>query len=771
MESQAVFARELRYVMPPGVNVSAIENPSETPFAIADDHPTTRVLVSVNGRVDYRDKNRDERSRRIIDFIVVDDNRAPMAGAHVRMLGDRPEGVQRTDESGRCRGVIEGPKTSEAHFHVRSADGSLERVVTVYFSGQRTEKKVVLGKGALASNTVSFSGRVVDRQGRPVAGASLWAYGFHASHGVGLAFLSREIGTTNAEGKFRAEIPRMPVGSSGWGGGWMDPWICQVIAHKLGQGFGWAEAEGDSAITGLRISLAPADGLRGTVRDKDDALLPNVLVQVEEIEVAGKSLLFEGVATLPPWLETRTNDGGRFVLDDLPADATVKLGVSTCGAGEGYRADQMGPDLGEIKLAEQSGELDIQLVQQPVISGVLLTPEGEPAAGVEVELNGAIKGEPHSTFGHNAFTDEEGHYRFALSVAGTWTISVADTRFSGVLARELKVDLGEQVTLPTTVLQKSVIIRGRVLDAATGAPVPNVHVRCRSTELSAPAGPLTTETGATTGPNGSFEVGGPPGRDVLSYSGPPKGYTWNHAVKKETRDGRRQVEVTEDPAKPSHRVLTVEPGEALSGLDLFVTREAEVTGVVLGPDGRPWQPKSFERGGYVHADLDREVVTSTSYPPLGSRVERDGTFSARYFYAGVPVVLMVVDEEGGLGGAARFTPELGMPTQVTIRLSPTATVAGRVVMPDGTPAVGAAVGMGCVIAAIADEQGRFAMRRGIADLPLSVTVYLPGSPRESEGGPWPEYRAESERFEIGPGEKTYDVGDIVLEPYEYPETD
>jgi len=779
LASQKAFAYAIRYVLPAGLRVGAIEVPAVTPTMIVEDHPKYVVIAYADGHVDDQEKETippdelPENQKRIVEFTVVHENDGPAAGAHIELVGGGGEPVV-TDGRGFRRVVVERP-LAEAAFYIRSADGREDALPAIFFTGPLTAEKAVLHPRGSVADTVQFSGRVVDSAGRPVAGADLWVKGFGGRDPSEQdTFLSRELGETDANGRFSVTIPRLPKGNQYFVSGWLRPWICVIIAHKPGYGVGWARRDGDSAVTGAEISLGHSAGLRGRIRDAEGKLLSQVTVQLSEIATPAaadsspsRSLVLADIS-VPRWAETRTDKEGRFSFADLPAGGSAKLGITTCGAGACYRADEMAPDLGEIKLTKQGAELTVKLVHRPIIEGMLLAPgrERKPASRVKVMLEGPIKGQPHSNLGDSTITDEKGHYRFTLADAGTWTLWVADTRFSAVLARNLKVDLGQHVTISTTVLQTNAIIRGRVLDATTGAPVPNVHVMCNSTEPSAPEGPPTTETGATTGLDGSFEVGGPPGKDMLSLGGPPERYTWSHTVQKVESGGKVRVSVTESPDKPSMRLLTVRSGQTLTGVDLFVTREAQMSGVVLGPDGRPWQPKSSERGGYVHGHLDHQVVTSETYPPLGTRVESDGSFSIRYCYPGVPAVFLVADEEDGLGGAARITPELGAPTRVTIRMSPMATVTGRVVMPDGTPAATASVGIAGMIGGRTDEAGRFLLKRGVVGLPMSVNAYLPASPRDGNGTSWPKYRGESNTFEVRPGEKTVDVGDIVLKRWE-----
>jgi beta-lactamase regulating signal transducer with metallopeptidase domain len=767
--SQRVSIRAVRYVLPPGLRVGAIETPTATPMMIVEDHPKYVVTAYADGHVDDEEKKPSgpnaspEAGKRVVEFSVVHENGEPAAGARLALIGGGGEPVV-ADGKGFCRVVIERAPSAAA-FYIVSADGREDVLPAVYFSGPLATEKVVLRPRGGPADTVQFSGRVVDPAGRPVAGADLWVQGT-GDHDV--MFLSRELGQTGKDGRFSVTIPRLTAGSPMWGGGWVVPWTCQVMAHKPGYGVGWARADGDAKITGLDIRLHRAASLRGKIVDAEGALLPDVTVTIVEVG-AGDSGARASIAwadtAAPPWAEMRTDERGRFSFPDLPAGGTVKLAVSTC-FGASHRANEMAPDLGEIRLVEQRGELVVKLRQRPLLEGVLLTPEKKPAAGVEVMLAGYLSDQPNATTDETAVTDQSGHYEFPMSVAGTWTVWVSDTTYFAILLRNRKVDVGEHVTIPTAVLQRSARIRGRVLDARTGAPVSNVSVMCRGTAGAAITDLPTNEGAATSGLDGSYEIGGPPGRITLFLAGPPSGYTWSYSVTEATVEGKRQVRVTEDSEKPSNRVLTVKPGEQVTGVDLFLAPEALVSGLVLGPDGRPWRPKGFERGGYVFGGLDRETVTSTTWPPLGTSVEQDGAFSGRYFYAGVPAVLTVTDEEDGLGGWARVTPELGEPAQVTIRLGPLATVVGRIVLPDGTPAAGAAVGMAGAVAVTADEAGRFSTKRGLVGLPLSVSAYAPRWSPERGADSHPKYRGESKWFEIGPGEKVHDVGDIVLQPWE-----
>jgi 5-hydroxyisourate hydrolase-like protein (transthyretin family) len=610
-----------------------------------------------------------------------------------------------------------------------------------------------------SGGTVALSGRVVDEEGRPVVGARLRAYGFE-SHTV---FLS----TTGDDGRFSIGIPRLAAGGQGWGDGWIDPSTCRIIAHKPGLAMGWVQRPGgtpdDDIIDVGDIRLGRPASVSGVVRDVEGVLLSRVLVRAESVEEGGEKLQFGSMGDFPTWLEAYTDERGRYTISDLPANASIRLEVSLCGAGECYRADEMGPDLGSIDLAKQRGPVDIQLVRQPRIQGRLVTEEGEPAVGVTVRLSGPEKGNPRSIFGEAAVTDENGRYEFKLILAGTWILSVTTERYAQILAQDLTVDLGDSVDLGTTVLARSATIEGRVLDAATGRPVEGAYVSGRARRAPDPGIGVPP---AVTDADGRFTVSALPGEVVLSVGG-PKGYTGNQRVTTETVDGQTFVRITSDPDKPPYKLVTIGAGKRATGVVLYVTPSATVAGVVLGPDSKPWR-----YGGHVSIEIDRERVKTNVYPVSGGNVGIDGAFSAPGLHPSVPVVAALYDEERELGGGARFTPKVGAPTDVIVEMRPLAMVVGRVLMPDGRPAAGVDVGFihvhgrtGSVFATTGAD-GSFSMDGGIVGTVCGAIVVVPSIRERDETGAELRLRGFTKVVPVTSSDQVIDLGDIVLEPYD-----
>ena len=760
LASEEVFEHDLRWVMPAGLRVGTIEDPARTPLVILEVNAKTEIVAYADGHVETQPRAAE--GERIIDLTVVNEKGGPMEGARIKGLGLGGEPVLMTDERGYRRFVVtKGAKS--VSLYVTSADGREETVVTIPFENEHQKATVTLHPAgetrAATAGTVTFSGRVVDDRGRPVEGASLWVYGLGY---YGDVFLSRDIGTTDENGRFSAGIPRLAAGNEGWGGGWLEPWTCQIVAHKRGQAMSWVRTPGNGIVDGGDIRLGKPVSVSGAVRDVNGVLLPQVLVRAETVEKTGEKLQFDSMGDAPPWVETRTDEHGRYTISDLPAGGSIVLEVSLCGAGESYRADEMGPDLGSIDLAKHRGPVDIQLIRQPRIQGRLLTEEGEPAGGVTIRLHGPMKGNPHSIFSGDSVTDEKGRYEFDLTVAGTWTLVVTDKRYARVLTKDLTVDLGDSVDLGTTILGRSATIEGRVLDAASGVPVGgayvDAHVRGQDQRSTGPA--VVTEA------DGRFTVSALPGEVVLSVGG-PKGYTGNQRVTTETVDGQTFVRITSDPDRPSYRIVDGKAGATVTGIALYVMPSATVEGMVLGPDGEAWR-----YGGYVSVEIDRARVRTNVYPASGGNAGMDGAFSASGLFSGVPFIAALYDEERALGGGARVTPKTGAPTPVTIEMKPLATVVGRVLMPDGGPAAGVDVGFMHVhgrrgsVFATTDADGGFKMNAGMVGTVCSATVVVPSIREREETGAELRLRGFTKMVPVTSSDQLIDLGDIVLERYD-----
>ncbi len=407
-----------------------------------------------------------------------------------------------------------------------------------------------------------------------------------------------------------------------------------------------------------------------------------------------------------------------------------------------------------------------------VIHGLLRTPDGRPASGVTVHMEGSSfdshRPETHPT---QAVTGDEGRFEIVLkSGAGKRTVWVLDDQFYAMLARDIQSRTGGKLTLPPVTLQRTGRIEGRVLDAVGGEPISGVRVLC-SPLLKHGVIPSHAHAEAETSSDGRYAVTAPPGEAHLSAIA-PAGLTWSHVVEERRyRDGT-VLGVRERPDMPAHRTLSVRPGETSADVNLFLQRALELRGRVLAPDGTPWKHSRFI---YAVAQPGR-VEASYHISSIGA-ISTDGVFQIGGLMSDVPTVIFVLDEERSQGGAVLVTPSASHKQDVAVKVESLALLKGRVLLPDGIPAAGAALKVDGLFRGILTRKppppvrsgpdGTFEFRQGIVGVPWRVEAELPPW---TAGGPYPKYYGSSESFEVAPGQGTLEIGDIVLEPYEPPKT-
>ena len=124
-----------------------------------------------------------------------------------------------------------------------------------------------------------------------------------------------------------------------------------------------------------------------------------------------------------------------------------------------------------------SGGFDIELQRGEPVTGVVVTPDGKPAAGVLVHFSSYFA--PEAKPGHliiassdDARTDDRGRFRFVMTTPGEGELSFYPERYA-VSVHPVKGD--KRGDLGRFVLREGMASKGRVLDA-DGTPLPGVIV-------------------------------------------------------------------------------------------------------------------------------------------------------------------------------------------------------------------------------------------------------------------------------------------------------
>jgi hypothetical protein len=305
-------------------------------------------------------------------------------------------------------------------------------------AGPGDEATRTKGKGTVA-------GRLIDLEGRPVAGAEVWAGDRNQ-----VATRAR----TGADGRFRL-------------GPLSDERAVTIWAEHEERGLAREHFEDVRIFAGREtdlgdVALVPGARLLGRVVDGRGRPVAEARATV----LSRRHILGYTVTPNGPKWAVRGDDRGRFRTPALPV-GKLELTVTAPGRARQYLDPLVEPgktaiDLGEIRLEDE----------RPV-TGVVVDQDGRPVAGARVVVDADDE--------HAATTDDTG--RFAVrgaAIDAGWMYIEAPGYFDPALNpyHELK---GRRADL-RMVLQKAFTVEGSVVDADTDAPVEIDHVQLCTVE-------------------------------------------------------------------------------------------------------------------------------------------------------------------------------------------------------------------------------------------------------------------------------------------------
>jgi RNA polymerase sigma factor (sigma-70 family) len=634
---------------------------------------------------------------------------------------------------------------------------------------------------------VAFSGRVLDPDGKPVAGAKLyltksWNYAERPAEATPYA-------TTTDDGNFRFALPRARLAADH---------LEELVATARGFGPAWIQVGPRGQREGLTLRLVKDVPVVGQVVDLQgrpvrgatvrllnisatagedlgpwlaDARAKNGLSWQLEARHFKRGLPCSEFASLPR--QTTTDAEGRFRLDGIgrermalirlegPAIATQSLSVFT-RQGEPVRGRQREaePQLGTP--ADTTTYLGasfryVAVPSKPVVGLVRDRNTKKPRAGVSVYL---LNGDYFALAFLRAKTDAQGRYRLDGLPKGKGQKIIArptdDQPYLMVHAEVPDTPGLDPVTVDFE-LKRGVWVEGKITDKATGKPVPGqveyfASLGNRNVQdhpgYSGTFTPLFDNKPARIDrKDGSYRVVGLPGPGVLfvrSFSFedyllatertdaegskgeilPTEPY-WGFPTRNYNAVAR--IDVPRD-ADRATRDVTLDPGENLSGR-------------IIGADGQPLsgaRAHGLLAGAEWSQPLDRAAFTVQGYNRHRPRF-----------------VLFVHPDRKVVGA---LDPPKNKTDQVTVSMRPGASVAGRLVKEDGRPRPGLTL--------------QVTFRRPGSDLWIS---HLPGEITTDQDGRFRldtlllgcrvELRRNKESLEFDAGRKpgdTKDVADVRL---------
>jgi RNA polymerase sigma factor (sigma-70 family) len=535
------------------------------------------------------------------------------------------------------------------------------------------------GKGE-AANTIRVSGRVLDPDGQPVAGAKLYQV-FQPEfieHNPPPAPTMR--GASGPDGRFRFRVAKADLVGN-------PKAVLQVVAVYEGFGPGWVSLD-QSAAQEVTVRLV-----------KDDVPITGRVLDLEARPIRGATIRPVGLMTTPtedltPWFQA-IKDKKRFHHKDILTKQLIVFPQGTpgfpravtTGADGHFRLTGIGRErvlavmIGGPKVAVEFAFLltrpgpkfqvfdnpstdtkfmvygasfdHIAAPAKPIAGTVRDKDTGKPLAGVKIDVIGPLL---------QAVTNKEGKYQlgslpnepddqagFGLPVLA---IPPEDEPYL-VGFQEVKRGPGLDPTAVNFELKRGVWAQGTVTDKATGKPVrayiqyhpspDNPHRKDAADFKRFPS--LPTELYVTR-PDGSFRIPALLGPGTITARGPYGEYV---------RDGSVTINLTED-GEPVRCQVVLDPGRTLSG-------------TILDPEGKPLagvrafnvNPRHF----WMSLPLKTASFTLTAVDPQEHRS------------------LVFLHEARHLARAVEFHGS--EPNPLTVRLEPAGTITGRLVDADGQP--------------------------------------------------------------------------------------
>jgi RNA polymerase sigma factor (sigma-70 family) len=552
-----------------------------------------------------------------------------------------------------------------------------------------------------AQDTMAVTGRILDADGKPVAGARVAVVAWLHPRFRGPSDKAPHT-TTDGDGKFRLTAPRYPAAHL---------YGCRAVATAEGHGLAWADIDPEAPTTDVTIRLRPERQVSGRVLTVEGAPAAGVAVRLAHVSTAG-AFLWRAPAGMPVWPAAATTDAeGRFTLR---------------GAGAGLqlwcRIEDARFDHHQFKIAPDDPEKEVAIILTPAraFEG-LITCEvtGKPVAGAHVT---AWVMTPVGDDSTEATTGADGRFRMPLGAGNLirWAVAgppdgphlAVQNQFSwprGPLRHEVKL------TLP-----RGAIVGGRATEAGTGKPVAGAVVRYYAENeppLRADVLRATSPQGTRTDAQGRFRLTIPPAPGALIAHAASADYlvTEVFAAPLTQKVSPRPDGVRFYPHALLH--LDLKRGTDARDLELKLRRGVTVKGRVVTTDGKP-----VERGWLLAPSL-------MPFRSQGTPTFRGGHFELPGCDPERAQKVFLQDSENRHGAIVEISGKQAG-AEVTVTFRPCGSATTRYVSPQGKPLMNTRPMAFQLVLNDGAHPGPDAFGRG---LPVSDTVAVASPASDKDG--------------------------------------
>lgn len=336
------------------------------------------------------------------------------------------------------------------------------------------EKAVVLCRGLPLPPVVTLTGRIVDRESRPVAGAEVLLLTVAEKSEDGATRYMHLNASSDAAGRFRIE--RAGTGKY------------QLEARRRGFAPSWREGIAGTGTRGVvdlgDLTLEPGAVIEGRLTDLRGVPVEGAEVHVEESEQIRGSLFHRENKPLT------TGPDGIFRLEDLVRGRSFSFRIRHPGYVPASAPDVEAPTVEPLQIELRPGRS---------LAGRVLDPERRP-----VESAGLFRIET-SPYGRSvlrlAVTDGEGRFLLSSLEPGPLSLEVRAPGHRTLQLPNLRISEEEDPEPLEILVEPGAVLEGRVLDGR-GEPLPRAQVEVFLPDSSRRFGLILADE------NGRYQVDG-----------------------------------------------------------------------------------------------------------------------------------------------------------------------------------------------------------------------------------------------------------------------
>jgi protocatechuate 3,4-dioxygenase beta subunit len=532
-------------------------------------------------------------------------------------------------------------------------------------------------RAADKDGAVQIKGRVLNSEGKPLAGASV----FLLSEAVKIKAGAPARATTDKDGHFHFTASRDELEQGG-----------KVAATAKDHGPDWLELNDPNKAGEITLRLVPDDvPINGRVLDLEGRPVAGVRVRAARLMRGDLKAWLDGtLAHRYPQLPERigpeilgesvtavTGKDGRFRLSGFGRDRVVHVLLEGDNIERGDFEVVTRPEVPRGLSKGNNGvypaRFDHLAGPGKSITGTIRDKRtGKPIAGISVAC-------PFTPSWIWATTDEQGRYRLTgVAKRKEYWVAAGGLPYFNCTKMGIGDTPGMELVTVDFALERGIAVRGKLINKVTGKPIrgrvnyvvlPDNRNLKDFTDVSKPQA-LASDPGRTKA-DGSFAVVAVPGRGMLAATADDE----QQYLRADVEDPKPQGGLI---LEQYHAMIHIDPSEedaksTVSDIALEPARTRK--GTVVGPDGKPLTGAHFAGlSGIVQLRFGRtETMETASFTagglaPKGSRN------------------LVFVHAEKKLAKVQKVRGDERGP--LTVRLEPLGTLAGRILDADGRPRAG-----------------------------------------------------------------------------------